>query len=102
MNNLVSAAPVSTTTVVVTVADVNDNAPTFFTNSYVGSVSESAHVGAIAVAGIRAFDLDAVSYHPKPISTKCSITHSRHMVAIIYSLQSFSQLSIFSDVSYLP
>ena len=61
MGNPISAAPVSTTTVVVTVADVNDNAPTFFTNSYVGSVSESAYVGAIAVAGIRAFDLDAVS-----------------------------------------
>ena len=62
MGNMVSA-PVSTTTVVVTVTDVNDNAPTFFSNSYVGSVSESAHMGAIAVAGVRAFDLDAVSNH---------------------------------------
>ena len=68
MGNPISAAPVSTTTVVVTVADVNDNAPTFFTNSYVGSVSESAHVGAITVAGIRAFDLDAVSSCLIPIS----------------------------------
>ena len=77
MDNPVSGAPVSTTTVIVTVGDVNDNAPTFFTNSYVGSVSESAHIGAIAVAGIRAFDLDAVSSHLIPIS-KCSIFHSRH------------------------
>ena len=66
MGNLVSAAPVSTTTIIIMVADVNDNAPTFFTNSYVGSLSESAHIGAIAVAGIRAFDLDAVSCHLIP------------------------------------
>ena len=77
MGNPVSGAPVSITTVIVNVADVNDNAPTFFHNSYVDSVSESAHVGAIAVAGIGAFDLDAVSYCLIPIS-KCSTFRSRH------------------------
>jgi hypothetical protein len=57
---------------------VNDNAPTFFTNSYVGSVSESAHIGAIAVAGIRAFDLDAVSSrsHSQFLCVASSIIHS--------------------------
>lgn len=82
MDNPVSGAPVSTTTVVVTVGDVNDNAPTFFTNSYVGSVSESAHVGAIAVAGIRAFDLDAVSSHLNQFQSVRSIFHSKHSIAM--------------------
>ena len=52
----------STATVVVTVTDVNDNSPTFFIDSYVGSVSELAQIGNIAVAGVRAFDRDVVSH----------------------------------------
>ena len=60
-------APTSTATVVVTVTDVNDNPPTFSTNSYLGSVSELADIGNIAVAGVRAFDLDAVSVNTQSV-----------------------------------
>lgn len=60
MGTAVTAAT-STATVVVTVTDINDNAPTFFISNHVGTVSELADVGNIAVAGIRAFDLDEVS-----------------------------------------
>lgn len=48
--------------VLVTLTDINDNTPTFFTNHYTGSVSESARIGDIAVAGIRAFDADSVCF----------------------------------------
>ena len=61
MGNSVGA-PVSHTTVVLTVTDVNDNSPTFFIDSFVGSVAESAQIGNIAVAGVRAFDLDEVGH----------------------------------------
>ena len=60
MGNTVNAQA-STATIVITVTDVNDNPPTFFTDNFVGSVSELAQTGNIAVAGVRAFDLDAVS-----------------------------------------
>ena len=61
MGNPVSGAPASTATVVVNVGDVNDNSPTFFSSTYVDSILETAHSGAIALAGVRAFDADAVS-----------------------------------------
>ena len=65
-------APTSTATVVLTVTDVNDNPPTFSTNSYLGSVSELADIGNIAVAGVRAFDLDAVS-----LITQCQVVNTQ-------------------------
>ena len=61
MGTVLSSRP-STATVVISVSDVNDNAPTFSVSNYVGTVSEFASVGNIAVAGIRAFDLDEVRH----------------------------------------
>lgn len=49
------------TTVIVTVRDVDDNAPTFITDHLFGSVPESARVGDLAAAGAQAFDPDEVS-----------------------------------------
>jgi len=49
------------TTVIVTITDVNDNAPTFITDHLFGSVPESARIGDVAAAGARAFDADEVS-----------------------------------------
>lgn len=44
--------------VIVTVTDVNDNAPTFFATHYQGTVSESSPDGHVVVQGVRAFDVD--------------------------------------------
>ncbi len=48
------------TSVIVTVTDVNDNPPAFITDHLYGSVPESARVGDVAAAGVRAFDPDEV------------------------------------------
>ena len=47
-------------TVILRAADINDNAPTFVTDHIVGSIPESARIGDVAAAGVRAFDLDEV------------------------------------------
>lgn len=49
------------TTVILIAADVNDNSPTFVTDHYFGFVLESARIGDIAAAGVRAFDRDEVT-----------------------------------------
>lgn len=48
-------------TIILSATDVNDNPPTFITDHIFGSISESARVGDVAAAGIRAFDSDEVS-----------------------------------------
>lgn len=48
----------ASTLVVVSVTDINDNSPTFFTDHYYGSVLESSPIGHLAVQGIAAFDFD--------------------------------------------
>lgn len=57
-----TSAPRGTTpahaTLVLMATDVNDNAPTFITDHLFGSVSETARIGDVAVAGVRAFDVD--------------------------------------------
>ena len=47
-------------TVILTVTDINDNAPAFITDHLFGRVSELARVGDIAAAGASAFDADEV------------------------------------------
>lgn len=47
-------------TIILNALDANDNPPTFITDHLFGSVSESARVGDVAAAGVRAFDRDEV------------------------------------------
>ena len=41
-------------------SDVNDNAPTFFSGTYSGTVNENIELGHIVIATVSAFDLDLV------------------------------------------
>lgn len=47
-------------TIILSATDVNDNPPIFITDHLFGSISELARVGDVAVAGVRAFDIDEV------------------------------------------
>ena len=53
-------APPAVATVVLTVTDVNDNAPQFYSQTYTGYVPEDASLGHIVLASIEAFDIDEV------------------------------------------
>jgi hypothetical protein len=60
----VTSSPIGSSPAVATVllsaSDINDNSPTFITDHLFGSVPESARIGDVAVAGVRAFDSDEV------------------------------------------
>ena len=59
-------APTASTTVVLILNDINDNAPQFFTGTYTGFVDENEEQGHIVLPSIVAFDADIVRNNLSP------------------------------------
>lgn len=59
--SVIADSPACYATIVLTITDVNDNSPTFYSGTYSGTVNENVALGHIVIASINAFDLDEVS-----------------------------------------
>ena len=57
---VVADSPPCNATVVLTVTDINDNAPQFYAGTYTGFVDENVEEGHIVIATVDAFDVDQV------------------------------------------
>uniref|UniRef100_A0A1X7VA24 Cadherin domain-containing protein n=1 Tax=Amphimedon queenslandica TaxID=400682 RepID=A0A1X7VA24_AMPQE len=57
-SGVMADSPPCYATIVLTVSDINDNSPTFFSGTYSGTVNENIELGHIVIATISAFDLD--------------------------------------------
>ena len=58
--NILADSPPSTATVVLTLTDINDNSPAFYSGSYSANVDEHVANGHIVIASVSAFDNDVV------------------------------------------
>ncbi len=62
--------PTVTSTIVLIVTDLNDNAPQFYAGTYTGFVDENVDAGHVVISSVNAFDADTVS-QPAIISCLC-------------------------------
>ena len=54
-------APTASTTLVLTISDINDHSPQFYFGAYTGFVNENVEEGHIVISTVNAFDGDAVN-----------------------------------------
>ena len=55
-------APTASTTLVLTISDINDHSPQFYSGAYTGFVNENAEEGHIVISTVNAFDGDTVNF----------------------------------------